>query len=214
MPDSERQQEKDPELVAAIEEAIAEGEWIKSLEYDGVVGVVPNEFSPFDEMFYGIRNELLHKYTELQEQDAHESILEYMKYFEENNKPGMRIYDVEPGYKHLHYIPIEDEEKIAFLCKIKKAVSLGFIEGIRLLGGDNAAYGAKRREKEEKLHDKRKLLAKKRQKEHKEWNVEAQRLIKLNLALKGNKSGLARNIKKNLNLSESIDTIRKRLELG
>lgn len=150
---------EDIELREAIEKAAAESERIIALDYDGVAGTVPEYFAPFDIEFYDIRNQLLHKYNEEREEakrhnldnpltsnddgDAHQDILNYMKWYEENNKPGMHIYDVEPDYKHLHYVPIEDEDKIAFLCKMKRAVRLGRIEGMRLLAGDNAARGAK-----------------------------------------------------------------------
>ncbi|MCG7967068.1 MAG: hypothetical protein JAY63_10750 [Candidatus Thiodiazotropha taylori] len=50
-----------------------------------------------------------------------------------------------------------------------------------------------------------------RAQEWERWNREAQRLIKANPSLSGNKSALARHVKKNLNLEDSERTIRNRL---
>ena len=50
-----------------------------------------------------------------------------------------------------------------------------------------------------------------RKKEWTVWKYEAQRLIKLNPALKSNKSELARKVILNLSLSDKEETVRKRL---
>jgi len=144
MINKEGKEDVDHELVKAIEDAIAESERIRSLPYDGVVGLVSDEFDPLDKEFYAVRNELLHKYTEKPESEdvnAHQTILRFIQHYEETSKPGMHIRDVQLGCKRPHYIPVEVEDRIAFLCKMKRAVNLGVLEGMRLLAGDYAAAG-------------------------------------------------------------------------
>jgi len=181
---------------------------LDALEYDGIVGVLPDWIPRyFVDKFDSSKERMLltWRYTP---QEAKEWIDRFCRIAEKNDDwffPA--IYpnglDLEPQ----HFLDV-----VGLLAGLRWVVSLGPEEGLKHIGGDGAVLGFKRQGHltrfaeihAEQSHDER-------EKEWQKWRKEASRLIKENSVLSGNKSELARRVKMNLGLSDAVRTIRKRL---
>jgi len=106
------------------------------------------------------------------------------------------------------------DESLFILIDLFKIVSLGVETGLVELSGEDGLLGFQRRSQ---LTAFAKINAKEihniREIEWDKWRLEADRLRKANPYLAGNgkKSELARRIKKNLDLDETVQTISKRI---
>ena len=197
--------------------AIEEGDY---QEYDGVVGEPPSWVPEWAiSYFEGYRDRLLldrgYKVSEL---------LQYIDLFrlkyldaEKRCPDGIELnvsdFDCPPTYpngQHVDKHCFLDE--IGFLSRLKWCVDQGEKDGLAELSGENALMSISWRENQSKFGAIRaKMLHEERESEWKKWKEEKNRLIKINPHLAMNKSELARKIIENLDLDESVNTVRHRI---
>ena len=104
----------------------------------------------------------------------------------------------------------EYDEDVIFLVGLYKAVALGEREGLEVLAGQDAVFGRQQRHRMKEWGKKRgKDQTMSCQIERRTWNDKAIRLLAKNPRL--SKTALARSIKRDGNVSKSVQTIRKRL---
>lgn len=185
-------------------------------DYDGVLGeppeCVPEWASSFFRMY---RNRLMdvREYT-------HESLLNmielYMnEYFRERDTGGVEISNLiwpstYPNGKNIDLHCFRDE--IGFIAWIKWCVDQGEKICVAELSGNNGELGLRISQSNARFGKVRGTeLHEERAGEWKKWIKEKDRLIKVNPHLAINKSELARHIKENLNLKDSVSTIRQRI---
>lgn len=170
--------------------------------YDGIAGSLPEWVPvPVQREFSNRRSMLLSNYGLLELQGWLESYRQ--AWFNTNytlKSCGCGIY------------PYQIEDDLDFFCHLRFCVSRGPGDGLKALAGDDAVLGAERR-KQLKRFARNSAIERKEERgqEHDSWRAEAVRLTKKNSRLASNKSELARRIKENLDLNESVQTIRKRL---
>ena len=181
---------------------------VESLEYDGVNGLPP-DWIPESSIwrFRQTRNYFLEDcgYTP--------ALLEQrIDYYCENGIP--------PFHMHPNQKPVDKAALnllLGFLANLRWVVSLGQSKGLTELANIDAANTALGKDRREQLstwgEEHGTKLHEERAEEWRKWRKETTKLIEKNpcLARRGFKSELARKIKKNLNLTVSIRTIRNRI---
>lgn len=215
-PEDEFDNELNQKFYRSIEQTAKAIEERDNLDYDGVVGFPPEWVPEWAISFFqNYRSRLLdvRGYTY---DDLVELVERYMDVFfrtkytrgvETSNFPYPAVY---PNGRSIDFHCFMDE--IGFLAWLKWCVDQGKEIGLIELSGKNGLLGFQRRQNLAGFGQERaKAIQQERIPEWEKWVKEKNRLIKINPHLAKNKSGLAKKIKKNLKLTESINTIRQRI---
>ncbi|MEW8074146.1 MAG: hypothetical protein AB2826_27440 [Candidatus Thiodiazotropha sp.] len=106
-------------------------------------------------------------------------------------------------------------ESMSYLSYLKWCVSLGPEEGLKKLSGETTSLGYKRKQQNRDFANKNAIqVHEEREKEWDRWQREAESIVKRYPHLKGKrkKSDIARIVIKNLNLRDTVQTVRKRIK--
>ena len=176
-------------------------------EYDGVMGVPPDWVPvPIIERFRQTRDRVLSDWGYTPEV-AREWMDRYCRIGEEND--DWYYPSIYPSGRYLDSHNFE--ETIGILANLRWAISLGPEEGLKELSGTDARLGYQRRNQLKEFGQQQGTdKHEKRAKEWEKWRKERDRILEGNPRL-ANKSEIARRIKKNLNLTETIQTISKKI---
>lgn len=175
--------------------------------YDGVLGIPPNWVSvPIIDRFRRNRGRVLNDWRYTPEQVC-KWMDRYCRIGEEDDDwfyPGCYPNDRELDCEQFR-------ETIGFLAHVRWAVSLGPNRGLKELSGKDTRLGYQRRNQLTEFGKRRGAdKHEERAKEWARWGKERDRMLESGPRLT-NKSEIARRIKKNLNLTETIQTIRKHI---
>ncbi len=179
--------------------------------YDGVVGEPPDWVPEWAVLYFEGYRDRLRFVRKYEDSELLKWIDQFRKeYLDSIVAPDFNCPETYPNGQNVDPYCFEDE--IGFLARLKWCVDQGKEIGLIELSGKNGLLGFQRRKEMSEfgaIHGEQ--VHNERVSEWDKWIKEKNNLIKINPHLAKNKSELARKIKENLNLDDSVNTIRQRI---